>query len=57
MNLEEPVRKAILAELERQAAAGRLTLDASGSGPIRLDGRVDLDELVMAVLGALAGGP
>ncbi|ACL60329.1 hypothetical protein [Methylobacterium nodulans] len=57
MNLEEPVRKAILAELERQAASGRLTLDKSGSGPIRLDGRIDVDELVMAVLGALAGGP
>lgn len=59
MNLEDQVREAIKAELKRQSEAGQQELRV-GTGEaemITIEGRVNLDELTMAVVGALAGGP
>ncbi len=59
MNMEDQVREAIVDELKRQAEAGegRLKLDPEGNDLLTIQGRVNLDELAMAVVGALAGGP
>jgi len=59
MNLEDKVREAIIAELRRQAEAGQqgLRVDAKDAEMMTIEGRVNLDELAMAVIGSLAGGP
>lgn len=59
MNLEDKVRDAIIAELRRQAEAGSqgLRVDAKPSEMMTIEGRVNLDELAMAIVGSLAGGP
>ena len=59
MNIEDQVREAIVEELKRQAAAGegKLTLTDEGNDLLSVQGRVNLDELAMAVVGAVAGGP
>ncbi|WP_243369357.1 hypothetical protein [Microvirga solisilvae] len=59
MNLEDKVRDAIIAELRRQAEAGQqgLRVDAKASEMMTIEGRVNLDELAMAIVGSLAGGP
>ena len=56
--IEDSVRKAIVAELERQAKdqPDQLKVRAGEQG-LEVEGRVRLDELVMAVVGAVAGGP
>jgi hypothetical protein len=56
--VEEQVREAILAELERQSEArpGKLKLEQREETAV-IEGEVQLDELVMAILGAVAGGP
>ena len=55
--MEEKVRNAIIEELTRQAAeAPDLNLRVEDPGII-VHGPVDLDALVMVVLGAMAGGP
>lgn len=58
MTVEESIRQAIVAELQRQAeiSEGRLTVAETEAG-LTLDGPVDLDELVMVVMGSVAGGP
>ncbi|WP_019996209.1 hypothetical protein [Aureimonas ureilytica] len=55
---EETVRQALLDELGRQAAIseGALTIEP-GEERVVIKGPVDLDELVMVVMGSLAGGP
>lgn len=58
MNIEDHVRDAIVAELKRQAEAeGPLKVRSSEEGKLQVEGRIDLDELTMAIVGALAGGP
>lgn len=59
MNMEDQVREAIVEELKRQAESGdgRLTLTPEGNDLLTVQGRVNLDELAMAVVGAVAGGP
>ena len=58
MNMEDQVREAIVEELKRQAeAGGKLTLTDEGNDLLTVQGRVNLDELAMAVVGAVAGGP
>ena len=59
MDMEASVRDAIVAELERQAEAGegRLKLQRHDDDGLTLEGRIDLEALAMAVVGALAGGP
>ena len=57
MDMEDLVRDAIVAELKRQADGGDLRVQSVGEGAVSLDGRVDLEALSMAVVGAVAGGP
>lgn len=58
MNVEESIRQAIVGELERQAETsdGRLRVEETETG-VLLNGPVDLDELIMVVMGSIAGGP
>jgi hypothetical protein len=58
-NLEDRIREAIVSELKRQAEVreGELNVREEGETRLRVDGSVDLDELSMVVVGALAGGP
>ena len=58
MTTESNIREAIVGELERQAeiSDGKLTIAAS-DGRATINGPVDLDDLVMVVLGSVAGGP
>jgi len=56
--IEDAVRDAIVAELERQAAERPQALTVrKDDANFTVDGSINLDELVMAVLGAVAGGP
>ena len=57
MELEDHIREALLSELKRQAAEGRLTVKSEEAPFVRIEGRVNVDELSMALLGALSGGP
>ena len=58
-NLEDNIREAIIAELQRQSEAGDGALKVAVEGPtmIRIEGSVNLDELTMVVVGSVAGGP
>jgi hypothetical protein len=56
--IEEAVRQAIIAELQRQASDRLKDLSVIESETtLWIDGPVQLDELVMAIVGAVAGGP
>ncbi len=59
MNIEDQVREAIVAELMRQSEAGEqgLRVRTGEAETITIEGPVNLDELTMAVVGSLAGGP
>jgi hypothetical protein len=58
MNLEEKIVNAILGELKRQCAAGgKLQVGEAREGVVTINGPVNLEELAMAVAGAVAGGP
>jgi hypothetical protein len=59
MNMEDQVREAILAELDRQSGITdrKLAVKPDDQDGVTITGRVDLDELAMAVVGAVAGGP
>lgn len=57
MDLEAQVREAILTELTRQAEGGGARVIPEGEGAVVIEGRVDLETLAMAVVGAVAGGP
>lgn len=58
MNVEESIRQAIVGELQRQAetSGGGLRVEETETG-VLLNGPVDLDELIMVVMGSIAGGP
>ncbi|KQO86028.1 hypothetical protein ASF33_06270 [Methylobacterium sp. Leaf92] len=59
MDLQKSVCEAILTELKRQAEAGDPApkVDTSEPGYVYVEGRIDLDALIMVVAGAVAGGP
>jgi hypothetical protein len=60
MNMEVKVAEAVVDELKRQAAesAGRLEVRGTGEqDEMIVEGRVDLQALAMAVVGAVSGGP
>jgi hypothetical protein len=57
MDMEDQITQAITAELERQAEDGGLKVEDPRDGMLRLEGRIDLEALAMAVAGAVAGGP
>ncbi|WP_062115849.1 hypothetical protein [Aureimonas sp. AU40] len=54
----DTVRQSILDELQRQAGNSEGALRVQpGSDRVEINGPVDLDDLVMVVMGSLAGGP
>ena len=59
MDLQNAIREAIVSELMRQSEVGDPApkVDTSEPGYVVIDGRIDLDELIMVIAGALAGGP
>jgi hypothetical protein len=56
--MEKQVRDAIIAELTRQASIkpGALKVQPRNER-LQIEGEVDLDQLVMAIIGSVAGGP
>jgi hypothetical protein len=58
MGAEDHIRDAIIDELHRQAelSQGALQLEAKDDQLV-IHGPVDLDDLIMVITGALAGGP
>jgi hypothetical protein len=56
--MEEKVREAIIAELQRQAEANGARLRIAVKDELlTVNGDIDLDALAMAVVGAVSGGP
>jgi hypothetical protein len=58
MTAEEQVRAAIIDELKRQAenASGKLEIKEA-EDRLTINGTVNVDELVMVIMGSVAGGP
>lgn len=58
MDLQEQIREAMLAELQRQASERPQELEVrSVDGRVEIKGTVDLDDLVMVAVSSVAGGP
>jgi len=58
MSTESQIRDAIIGELERQAEnSGSQLRVETGEHRVVIHGPVDLDDLVMVILGSVAGGP
>ncbi|MEX6505294.1 hypothetical protein [Jiella sp. M17.18] len=59
MSIESEVREAIVSELERQAQNRPEDLKVASRGETRLEiqGVVELEDLVMSIMGSVAGGP
>jgi hypothetical protein len=55
--LEEKLKEAIVGELKRQSEDEPQSLSVSGSEDLVVNGRIDLDALVMVIAGSVAGGP
>jgi hypothetical protein len=55
--LEEKLKEAIIGELQRQAADKPQSLRVESSDGLVVNGKVDLDDLVMVIAGSVAGGP
>jgi len=56
--LEAKAIKAVIEELERQATENPLKLRVRRNGEtITVEGDVDVDAIVMVVVGSMAGGP
>ena len=55
--LEQKLKEAIVAELNRQAANDPKTLSVKQSDDLVVNGKIDLDDLAMVIAGAMAGGP
>ena len=58
MSVETEIRQAIINELTRQAdnSGSRLRVQATDD-QVTINGPVNLDDLVMVVMGSVAGGP
>lgn len=58
MDLQEQMREAMLAELQRQASERPQELQVgSEADRVEIRGTVDLDALVMVAVSSVAGGP
>lgn len=59
MDLQTTIRDAILTELQRQAEAtdAALKVSLAEDGFVDIQGRIDIDGLIMVITGSLAGGP
>tara|TARA_R100000365_G_C2717154_1_gene50731 strand:+ start:539 stop:715 length:177 start_codon:yes stop_codon:yes gene_type:complete len=58
MTVETEIRQAIIDELKRQAdnSSSQLTVQTTND-QVTINGPVNLDDLVMVVMGSVAGGP
>lgn len=58
MDVQNMLRNAITAELKRQAEIDgeALSVEAVEPGFLTVDGRIDLDALIMVITGAVASG-
>lgn len=58
MTVEAEIRQAIIDELKRQAdnSSSQLTIQTTDD-QVTINGPVNLDDLVMVVMGSVAGGP
>ncbi|MCD1643949.1 hypothetical protein [Aurantimonas coralicida] len=58
MTVETEIRQAIIDELKRQAdnSSSQLTVQTTDD-QMTINGPVNLDDLVMVVMGSVAGGP
>lgn len=58
MDLQEQMREAMLAELQRQASERPQELQVGSEGDrVEIRGTVDFDDLVMVAVSSVAGGP
>jgi len=55
--LDEKLKEAIVSELKRQAADRPQSLSVNDSQDLVVNGKIDLDALIMVVAGSVAGGP
>jgi hypothetical protein len=55
--LEEKLKEAIVGELQRQAADEPQSLSVNSSDDLVVNGKIDIDALVMVIAGSMAGGP
>ena len=55
--MEEKVRTAIIDELKRQAEERQDLEVSTGDDTLVVNGSIDVDALVMVVIGSMAGGP
>jgi hypothetical protein len=55
--LDEKLKEAIVGELKRQAADRPHSLKVSDSQDLVVNGKIDLDALIMVITGSVAGGP
>ncbi|KFC65801.1 hypothetical protein FG93_04617 [Bosea sp. LC85] len=56
--LEDKAIKAVIDELERQAGECPSKLEVRRSGEkVTVNGEIDIDALVMVIVGSMAGGP
>jgi hypothetical protein len=55
--LEEKLKEAIISELKRQAANSPRSLQVEHLKGLVVRGKIDIDALVMAIAGSVAGGP
>ena len=59
MSVEGQVREAIVEELRRQAEVREteLKVEKRGESLVAVEGTIELDDLVMSIMGSVAGGP
>lgn len=55
--LDEKLEQAIVGELKRQAADTPQSLSVDDSQGLVVNGKIDLDALIMVIAGSVAGGP
>jgi hypothetical protein len=55
--LEKKLKEAIVGELKRQAANSPRSLQVDDSKELVVNGKINIDELVMVIAGSVAGGP
>lgn len=55
--LDEKLKEAIVDELKRQAADKPQLLSVNDSQDLIVNGKIDVDALIMVVAGSIAGGP
>lgn len=55
--LEQKLKEAIVGELQRQAANQPQSLRVENSDGLVVNGKIDIDDLVMVIAGSVAGGP